>query len=499
MKQESISPQLMLNNVLSPHNTFNPPLALTYDDVLLRPRFSTIASRRDADTSTKLTNRIKLNIPVVSANMDTVTESAMAIAMARMGGIGIIHRFISIQEQAEEVTRVKNAGHWRDKEIYTISQNQTLAEAWQLLEIKKVSSLLVVDKKNLLVGILTARDISFEDNPAKLVRDLMTSGKKLITGLPDISLEEAQKVLTKYKIEKLPLISKKGRLVGLATAQDVIKEKAFKDALRDSKGRFMVGAAIGVRGDWFERAQSLVKAGVDVLVLDIAHGHSQQALNVIREVKNKLDVDLIAGNVATYEGARDLAAAGADAIKVGIGPGSACTTRIVAGIGVPQFTAITQCASALKDFNIPLVADGGIRMSGDIVKALAAGASSVMLGNLLAGCKECPGETVERDGKQYKVYRGMASAGASQSRIKIDVTPNVRDWLDLRSVPEGVEAVISFKGSVTDLVHNLVGGLRSGMSYLNSSTVDQMPANADFIQITGAGLTESHPHDLIRT
>lgn len=476
------------------------PFMLAYDDVLLVPKRSRIESRRLVNTETNLTKNIKLSVPIIGANMDTVCESEMAIALARVGGIGIIHRFLTIDEQVLEVKKVKEARHWRPKEIYTIEENQTLGYAWQLMERHKVSSLIVVSpnqKKQKPVGILTTRDIIFEDNPSKCVGALMTKAKDLITASPEVPLEKMRELLAQNKIEKLPLVNSKGELVGLATAQDLVREKEFNDAVRDASGALRVGGAIGVRGDYLERAIELKKAGADVLVLDIAHGHSDRAIAVTAEIKNKLGIDLIAGNVATSEGVCDLASAGADAVKVGVGPGSACTTRIVAGVGVPQFSAVLNCALAGKSYNIPIIADGGIRSSGDIAKAIGAGASSVMIGNLLAGCKECPGRIVERDGKLFKVYRGMASQGAAEHRSQIEKQGIVNDWAGTHASAEGVEAVVPYKGSVINLLRNLVGGLKSGMSYINAQNISVFQENASFVRITSAGLVESKPHDLV--
>lgn len=473
---------------------------LAYDDVLLVPKRSGIESRRLVDTKTLLSKNIELSVPIVAANMDTVCESEMAIALARIGGIGIVHRFLTIEEQVAEVKKVKEARHWRPKEIYTIEENQTLGYAWQLMERHKVSSLIVVaedDTKPKPVGILTTRDIVFEDDASKKVGTLMTQAKDLITASPNIPLEEMRKLLAENKIEKLPLVNDKGELVGLATTQDLVREKEFSDALRDDFGALRVGAAIGVRGDYFERAKALKDAGADVLVLDIAHGHSDQAIQVTSEIKQKLGIELIAGNVATPEGVYDLVSAGADAVKVGVGPGSACTTRIVAGVGVPQFSAVLDCARVGSELGVPIIADGGIRNSGDIAKALAAGASSVMLGNLLAGCKECPGRVVERDTKLYKIYRGMASKGAAEHRTRLDGQGIVKDWAGTSASAEGVEAVVPYKGSVINLLRNLVGGLKSGMSYLNARNIKDFQVNASFVRITNAGLTESKPHDLV--
>lgn len=474
----------------------NFPLALTYDDVLLVPKRSRVKSRSLVSTKSRLTKNIELNVPIVAANMDTVCEADMAIALARIGGIGIIHRFLTIEDQVLGVQKVKEAKHWRPKEIYTIGQNQTLGYAWQLMEQNKVSSLIVVNGKK-PIGILTTRDIIFEDDASKRVGELMTGSQDLITASPDVPLEEMRRLLSENKIEKLPLIDKNGKLVGLATTQDLIREKEFNEASRGKDGSLLVGAAIGVRGDYLERAFALKKAGADVLVLDIAHGHSESAIEVVKEIKSKVGIDLIAGNVATPEGVKDLADAGADAVKVGVGPGSACTTRIVAGVGVPQFSAVLDCSLTGAALGVPIIADGGIRSSGDIAKAIAAGASSVMLGNLLAGCKECPGRVVERDAKLYKIYRGMASKGAAEHRSHLDGQGIVNNWSNSSASAEGVEAVVPYKGSVIDLLRNLQGGLKSGMSYSDSLDIKEFQQKAQFVRITNAGLLESRPHDLV--
>ncbi len=478
-------------------------LALTYDDVLLVPRYSEVASRSDVDTRTRLTRRIELSIPIISANMDTVTEAAMAQAMAHEGGIGIIHRFMSIRQQVAEVERVKRPESYTVRDVHTITPDHTVGDVWNLLARYETTSLLVVDRQHRLLGIVTSRDILFEDDPTRRVEDVMTGAADLITAPVGTGLEAARDILHRHKIEKLPLVDQTGHLRGLITARDLLRVAQFPRAARDEQGRLRVGAAIGVVGDYFERAQALAEAGADVLVIDIAHGHSRLALDALARVKAALpDTEVIAGNVATAEGTRDLIAAGADAVKVGVGPGSACTTRVVAGVGVPQLTAILESAAVAREHGVPVIADGGIRAAGDIAKAIAAGASTVMLGNLLAGTEESPGATVTRGGSKYKVYRGMASAGAARARRRRE-RPDLEPEADPAEfepvVAEGVEAVVPYKGTVAETLYHLVGGLRSGMSYCNAHTIPEMQRNARFVRITAAGLRESLPHDVIQT
>ena len=474
------------------------PLALTYDDVLLVPCRSGVESRRDVDTSVRLTRELRLNLPIVAANMDTVTEARMARAMAREGGIGVVHRFMPLEQEAEEVRRVKRpeeaAGGRR---LHTIAPTRTVAEATALMGRHNVNSLLVVGDGDRLLGIVTSRDVLFEDSRSRRVADVMTGGEQLVTAPVGTGLDAARRILHEHRLEKLPLVDEAGRLRGLITARDVLRVAEHPRAVRDAHGRLVVGAAIGAVGDYLERAEALVAAGVDVLVVDIAHGHAEHALRATRQVKRAFPhVQLIAGNVATAEGARDLAAAGADAVKVGVGPGAACSTRIVAGVGVPQLTAVLECAAAAAELELPVVADGGVRNSGDLTKALAAGAETVMLGSLLAGTEESPGQTVVRDGGRYKVYRGMASAGAAEARRRRDRSEDLLDELAAAVVPEGVEAVVPYRGPVAEVVYQLVGGLRSGMSYLNARSLPELRRNARFVRMTDAGRAESRPHDL---
>ena len=480
------------------HEYACPPLALTYDDVLLVPCRSSVASRRDVDTRTRLTRDLRLNIPIVSANMDTVTEARMARAMAREGGIGVIHRFMPIEQEAAEVQRVKRPEQAvGGRHLHTIAPTRSLGDAITLMGRHNVNSLLVVGENDRLLGIVTSRDVLFAEDPSQPVERIMTGGEHLVTAPVGTRLEEARRILHEHRLEKLPLVDEEGRLRGLITARDVLRLAEHPQAARDGQGRLVVGAAIGAVGDYLERAEALVAAGADVLVVDIAHGHSEHALNATRRVKDAFPhVQLIAGNVATAEGIRDLAAAGADAVKVGVGPGAACSTRIVAGVGVPQFTALLECVAAARELDVPIVADGGIRNSGDLTKALAAGAESVMIGSLLAGTEESPGRTVVRNGVRSKVYRGMASLGASEARRQRESSEDVLDELAAAVVPEGVEAVVPYRGSVAEVLYQQVGGLRSGMSYLNARCLAELRANARFVRMTDAGRAESRPHDV---
>ncbi|TMF06414.1 MAG: IMP dehydrogenase [Chloroflexi bacterium] len=480
------------------HENACPPLALTYDDVLLVPCRSDVTSRRDVDTSTHLTRDLRLNIPIVAANMDTVTEARMARAMAREGGIGVIHRFMPIEQEAAEVQRVKRPEETvGGRYLHTIAPTRSVGEAITLMGRHNVNSLLVVGDNDRLLGIVTSRDVLFAEDPSQPVERIMTGGEQLVTAPVGTRLEQARRILHEHRLEKLPLVDTTGHLRGLITARDVLRLSEHPKAARDSQGRLLVGAAIGAVGDYMERAQALVDSEVDVLVVDIAHGHSEHALAATRHVKGAFpDIQLIAGNVATAEGARDLGEAGADAIKVGVGPGAACSTRIVAGVGVPQITALFDCVAAAADLRLPVIADGGVRNSGDLTKALAAGAETVMVGSLLAGTEESPGRTVLRNGGRYKVYRGMASLGAAEARRQRESSEDVLDELAAAVVPEGVEAVVEYRGSLADVLYQQVGGLRSGMSYLNARTLSDLRRNARFVRMTDAGRAESQPHDL---
>lgn len=470
------------------------PLGLSYDDVLLAPQRGAIVSRSDTDVSARLTRRITLAKPIVSANMDTVTEARMAIAMARAGGIGVVHRFLSLEQQVDEVARVKRAEALVIADPHTMPTTATLGEARAEMDARGVSGLVIVDGGGLVAGILTHRDMLLREDPGVSVSDLMTPRERLVTAPPGTTAERAGELLRDHRLEKLPLVDAEGRLAGLITLRDLLQRIERPHATKDERGRLAVGAAIGVRGDYRERAKALVEAGADVLVLDIAHGHAERALAAIGEVREWVgDIDIIAGNVATAEGARDLIAAGADAVKVGVGPGSVCTTRVVAGVGVPQFSAVMECAEACARADVPVIADGGIRAGGDVAKAIGGGASTVMVGNLLAGSPEAPGVVVTRNGQRVKVFRGMASAGAAEARrgtddADTDFTP---------TVPEGVEAVVPLRDAAATIVENLVGGLRSGMSYSNARTIAEMQEGARFVRITPGGLKESHPHDVM--
>ena len=466
---------------------------LTFDDVLLIPAESDILPA-DVDLHTRLTKKITLNIPVISAAMDTVTEYRMAIAIAREGGIGIIHKNMSIGEQAEQVDMVKRSENGVITNPFWLAPGHTLAEADELMAKFRISGVPICENGK-LIGIITNRDMKFETDMSKLIDDVMTKDH-LVTAPEGTTLAEAKEILRKHKVEKLPIVDKDFHLKGLITIKDIEKAEVYPNSARDEKGRLMVGAAIGVTSDVLDRAAALVEAGVDVLALDSAHGHSQNILNCVRRVKAAYpDVQLIAGNVATADATRALIEAGADCVKVGIGPGSICTTRVVAGIGVPQITAVYDAARVAAEYDVPIIADGGIKYSGDIVKAIAAGGSVVMLGSLLAGCEESPGETEIFQGRQFKVYRGMGSlaAMANGSRDRYFQENNKK------LVPEGVEGRVPYKGNVGDTIYQLMGGLRSGMGYCGCHTVDELQSKAQFIQITAAGLRESHPHDIYIT
>jgi len=468
-------------------------LGLTFDDVLLTPRRSSVSTRRQVDTRTQLCRGIDLAIPIVSASMDTVTESPMAIAIAREGGIGIIHRFLPVEEQVAEVRRVKRAESVVIDTPYTLGPEATVGHAAAFMDEHGSAGILVIDRERRLLGIVTARDVLFEGGADRPITSVMTPRERLITAPRGTPVEEAKQILHRHRIEKLPLVDEAGRLVGLISSRDILSRQRYPQATKDPRGRLRVGAAIGVRGDYLERAEALVAAEADALVIDIAHGHSDLSFATIDAVRRRCGaVPLIAGNVATAEGTRDLAASGVDGVKVGVGPGSTCTTRIVTGAGVPQLTAILDCAPAAAESGVPVIGDGGIRRSGDVVKALAAGAATVMLGNLLAGTEESPGALVSRNGRQFKLYRGMASLWASAARRDM---PQEDDLLS-EIVPEGVEALVPYRGKVAAVLSQLIGGLRSGMSYCGATTIAELRANARFMRVTDAGLRESLPHDV---
>ena len=469
---------------------------LTFDDVRLVPKFSDISSRSQTNLSTKLSRNISLNIPLISANMDTVTEAPMAVVMAREGVIGIIHRFLTIEEEVNQVLKVKRSGSVIIENPYTIQPEQTIQNAFNLMDEKGVSGLVVTNADSTLGGILTERDVLFESsNSSKLVMELMT--KDVITAHVGIDMEQAKLVLKNNRIEKLPLIDENNHVKGLITSQDIADLEKYPDASKDKKGRPLVGAAVGVKGDFMERTEALIEAETDVLVVDIAHGHSENAINTVKNIKKAFpDCELIAGNVATSKGTEDLIKAGVDAVKVGVGSGSICITRVITGSGVPQLTAVLDCAKIGKKHDIPIISDGGTRTSGDATKALAAGASSIMVGSILGGTDESPGSTITKNGKRFKIYRGMASLGASIGRKSketgtFDLTEDLNDY-----VAEGVEAMVPYKGSVTDLIVQITGGIRSGLSYCGAHNIKQMHENAEFIKMSGAGFAESQPHDV---
>jgi len=484
-----------------------PTKGLTFDDVLLVPKRSPFASRRDVSTSTRLTNSIQLAVPIISANMDTVTEAEMAIAMARIGGIGILHRCLTVDAQVAQVRQVKRAEGHVVENPHTIAVDATIGEAKRLMRRLDVGGLAVTDGNKRLVGMITKRDVLLARKKQSGIAAAMTPREKIISVSPGTSLSEAHDILYQHRLEKLPVLDQDDVLVGLITARDVIQQERVSHASKDDKGRLRVGAAIGVKPEDRDRAAALLEAGADVLVLDIAHGHADHCIDIVTSLRREFPAaQIIAGNVATREGARDLAEAGADAIKVGIGPGSICTTRIVTGFGVPQLTAIADSVQGIRDagVDIPVIADGGIQKSGDIVKALAAGADTVMIGGLFAGCEEGPGSPVIRGGQKVKVVRGMASLGASMGRkaaengaaiTGADESAESQEEWD-KVVPEGVEAVVPYRGNVHEVVYQLVGGLRSGLSYGGACTIAELQEKAEFIEISQAGVHESRSHDV---
>ncbi len=467
---------------------------ITFDDVLLEPRYSEMMPA-EVDVSTRLTRNITLKVPLLSSPMDTVTEADMAIALAKVGGMGIIHKNMAIDAQAEEVTKVKRSANGIIVDPVTLKPDQTASAAIELMDSKNVSGVPIVEASGKLVGILTRRDLRFlakDETPLKMV---MTR-ENLVTATGTVTLEEAEKILTDKKVEKLLLVDDKFNLTGLITIKDIDMMKRYPNACKDSKGRLRVGAAIGVFD--FDRASVLIERGVDLIVVDSAHGHSANVIQTVREIKRRWTIDVVAGNVATFEGCRDLIEAGADAVKVGIGPGSICTTRVISGVGVPQITAIYNASKAAESAGVPIIADGGIRFSGDITKALAAGASAVMIGGLFAGLAESPGRTILYQGRTFKVYRGMGSIGAmmqgSSERYRQSGQENL-----LKLVPEGVEGRVPFKGNLADYVYQLVGGLRAGMGYCGTKSIDELRKDARFIKISAATVRENHPHDIAIT
>lgn len=472
-----------------------PDVALTYDDVLLVPQYSDISSRRSVSTRTRLTSRITLQIPIVSANMDTVTEADMAIAMAREGGIGIIHRFMSIEEQEQQISRVKKAESFVVTDPIVLSQDSTVADVRRTFDETGTGGVLIVDAEGRLVGIVTTRDLIFEESDGKPVSQVMRHD--VVTAPVHTSLEEAKRILHAHRIEKLPLVDEAGHVVGLITLKDILKIVRFPLATRDARGRLAVGAAVGVREKEMRRVEAVLTAGADCIVVDIAHGDSLATIDMIKAIKRHFpEAQVVGGNVATGDGTKRLIDAGADAVKVGVGPGSICITRLVAGAGVPQLSAVAACAEAASQAGIPIIADGGIRRSGDAVKALAAGASTVMVGSLLAGTEESPGLVMTRGGHRYKASRGMASLGAKVVRKAREG----EGWITQEEiddyVSEGVEAAVPYKGAVKDTLAQLLGGIRSGMSYCGARTIEEMQAKAVFVQMTSVGLAESLPHDV---
>lgn len=477
-------------------------LGLTFDDVMLLPGRSDVVPSQ-VDTATRVTRNIRVRIPLLSSAMDTVTESRMAVAMARLGGVGVLHRNLSADDQAAQVDLVKRSEAGMISDPVTCSPDATLADVEALCARYRISGAPVVDASGVLLGIVTNRDIRFERDLSRPVREVMTP-MPLVTAAPGVSKEAALDLLARHKVEKLPLIDPSGRLTGLITVKDFTKSADFPDATKDAHGRLVVGAAIGVGEDSYKRAGQLVDAGVDFLVVDTAHGHSSGVLEMVARLKKDTTVDVVGGNVATREGAQALIDAGADGVKVGVGPGSICTTRVVAGVGVPQVTAIYEASLACRPAGVPLIGDGGLQYSGDIPKAIVAGADTVMLGSLLAGCEESPGELVFINGKQYKYYRGMGSLGAMQSNDHQRSYSKDRYGLqdvptDDKLVPEGIEGQVPYRGPLSAVAFQLVGGLRSGMGYAGARTIDELQERGELIRITAAGLKESHPHDIQMT
>ncbi|QQL51358.1 IMP dehydrogenase [Mucilaginibacter ginkgonis] len=469
---------------------------LTYDDVLLIPAYSEVLPR-DVDTSTYLTRKIRLNVPIVSAAMDTVTGSSLAIAIAQAGGIGILHKNMTIAQQAEEVRRVKRSESGMIQDPVTVSVDALVGDAVKIMKDYRVGGIPVVNANGKLSGIITNRDLRFLKDMSKPVREVMT-GDGLITAPEGTTLLQAEEILQAHKIEKLPVINADNKLVGLITFKDIQKFKHYPKACKDEHGRLRVGAAVGVSGDNIDRVKALVAAGVDVIVVDTAHGHSKGVIDMVKAAKSLYpELQVIAGNIATADAARALADAGADAVKVGIGPGSICTTRIVAGVGVPQLYAVYECAEALKDIGIPVIADGGIKQTGDIVKAIAAGASSIMAGSLFAGVEESPGETILYEGRKFKSYRGMGSVDAMEKGSKDRYFQDETDVVT-KLVPEGIVGRVPYKGTLAEVIYQYIGGLRAGMHYCGATDIPQLQ-DAKFVRITAAGMRESHPHDITIT
>lgn len=467
--------------------------AVTFDDVLLVPGKSKVLPR-EVELKTRLTRNIELNIPISSAAMDTVTESEMAIAIAREGGIGMIHKNMSIQKQASEVDKVKRSESGMIMKPVTLTADKRIKDATQVMSKFSISGIPIIDENGRLIGILTNRDLRFDPDENILIKDVMTK-ENLITAPVGTDLTMAEKILQKHRIEKLPVVDKKGFLKGLITFKDIQKRKSFPNACKDKFGRLRVGAAVGVTRDTIERVEELVKSGVDVITVDTSHGHSQGVLDMVKRIKDSINVELIAGNVATAEATVDLIKAGVDCVKVGIGAGSICTTRVIAGVGVPQLTAVLECSKAAKKYNIPVIADGGLKQTGDIPKAIAAGADSVMIGGMFAGTDETPGEKVLFEGRSYKVYRGMGSIEAMKEGSKDRYFQDMEDDIK-KLVPEGIEGIVPYKGPLKDTIYQIIGGLRSSMGYCGAKDIEEMKTKTKFVKITNAGLRESHPHDV---
>lgn len=467
--------------------------AITFDDVLLVPAKSKVLPR-EVDLKTRLTKNITMNIPLLSAAMDTVTETEMAVAISREGGIGIIHKNMSIEKQASEVDKVKRSESGMILKPVTLTADKKIKDANQVMSKFSISGIPIVDENGKLIGILTNRDLRFDPDENIVIKDIMTK-ENLITAPVGTDLLQAEKILQKHRIEKLPVVDKSGYLKGLITFKDIQKRKSFPNACKDKFGRLRVGAAVGVTRDTIERVEELVKSGVDVITVDTSHGHSQGVVDMVKRIKNSINVELIAGNVATAEATVDLIKAGVDGVKIGIGAGSICTTRVIAGVGVPQLTAILECTKAAKKYNIPVIADGGIKQTGDVPKAIAAGADSVMIGGMFAGTDETPGEKVLLEGRSFKVYRGMGSIEAMKEGSKDRYFQDMEDDIK-KLVPEGIEGIVPYKGPLKDTIYQIVGGLRSSMGYCGAKNISEMKSKSKFVKITNAGLRESHPHDV---
>jgi len=469
---------------------------LTFDDVLLIPAYSEVLPF-EVDISTQVTRKIRIKVPIVSAAMDTVTEAELAIAIARQGGMGVIHKNMSIQGQAELVRRVKRSESGMILDPVTLHEGANVGDAQQLMRLHHIGGIPIINDEGVLTGILTNRDLRFEKNPSRPIMEVMTRGR-LVTAPLGTTLDQAREILQGHKIEKLPVVSNDGKLAGLITYKDIMKIRDYPSASKDELGRLVVGAAVGIARDTFDRVEALVSMGVDVICVDTAHGHSRGVLDIIREIKGRFpELQVVGGNVATAEGARALVDAGADGVKVGVGPGSICTTRVIAGVGVPQLTAIFRAAEGIRGSGVPIIGDGGIRYTGDIPKALAAGASCVMAGSLFAGTEEAPGETIILEGRKFKVYRGMGSLGAMQQGSKDRYFQDMEDDIK-KLVPEGIEGRVPFKGSLAEVMVQYIGGLRAGMGYCGAATIPDLQ-KARFVRITGAGVRESHPHHITIT